>query len=258
MHSHRAALSALALTFAAAPAWAGTTTIAKPAESEKADLVIIGEKIERSLPRTVSVVNHDLCFDLDATPAPDGAGRLLKLNNCYEKSEQAFTLDQGVLYVGYERDMQIVPDIRSDWKGCMERWLTSKLRSYRLAVCNDDGPVGLFANFYDPNRAVLHSNTPVSGDVLSAGRPLLGASITDAHPPRAIWSYVSDKHAFRLDGTNLCITPPYGDLTINVPLSLDDCDKPMMSLAGEAGPTDGRARVHLEQRAPQGKQYYLP
>ncbi len=258
MSLNRAALPALALLFATSPAFAlAAAKTEKPAVESK-DVMVIGEKIERTLPRTVSIVNHDLCFDLDATPAPDGAGRLLKLNNCWGAEEQAFTLDQGVLYVGYNRDLQIVPDIRSDWKGCMERWLDSKLRSYRLAVCNDDGPIGLSANFYDPNHAVLHSNTPASGDVISAGRPLLAAPITEENPARAVWTYVSDKRTFRLDDTNLCITPPYGDLTIGVPLSLDDCDKPMMSIAGETGPTDGRAEIRLETRAPQGKQYWLP
>jgi hypothetical protein len=258
MHSHRAALSALTLLLAASPAWSATKANTQPVEAAQGDLVVLGEKGERTLPRTVSIVNNGLCFDLDATPAPDGAGRLLKLNNCYEKSEQAFTLDQGVLYVGYDRDMQIVPDIRSDWKGCMERWLTSKLRSYRLAVCNDDGPVGLSANFYDPNRALLHNNTPASGEAIGAGRPLLGAEITDKNPARALWSYSVEKRTFRLDGTNLCITPPFGDRTIDAPLSLDDCDRPMMSIDGTAGPTDGRAAANVEARTPTGKAYWLP
>ena len=97
-----------------------------------------------------------------------------------------------------------------------------------------------------------------AGDAVVAGRPLLVAPVTAERPAKAMWEYVPGKRVLRASGTNLCITPPLGDMTDGAPLSLDDCDTPMMNLAGAAGPTDGRATISLETRTPKGRVYYFP
>lgn len=223
------------------------------------DMVVPGVRIETSLPRITSIVaGGKLCYDADGG-LPDAAevGERLKLSTCYGIEGQAFLLENGVLYVGYDKRAQVVVDSKPDWIGCLPRTLSSKLRNYVLAACTaEDGKTGLDANFYDPQRAVLNGYGPP--DAVVAGRPLLVAPVTAERPARQMWEYVPGKKVLRASGTTLCITPPLGDMTERAPLSLDDCDAPMMDLSGAAGPTDGRATVSFEQRTPKGREYYFP
>jgi hypothetical protein len=223
------------------------------------DIRVPGVRIETSIPRISSIIaGGKLCYDSDGgVPNADQVGERLKLSSCYGMEGQAFLLENGVLYVGYDKRAQVVVDSKPEWIGCLPRTLSSKLRSYVLAACTaEDGKTGLDANFYDPQHAVLNGYGPP--DALVAGRPLLVAPVTAERPAREMWEYVPGKKILRASGTNLCITPPLGDMTERAPLSLDDCDTPMMDVGGAAGLTDGRATVSFEQRTPKGREWYTP
>lgn len=247
------AAALLLLTFA------GEASARSAITGAEEDTVVPGVRIESSLPGITSIIaGGKFCYDADGgLPREDQEGQRLKIATCYGSEDQAFRLENGVLYVGYGKAAQVVVDTKPEWIGCLPRTLSSQLRDYVLAACTaEDGKIGLEANFYDPQRAVL--NGYGAPDAIVAGRPLLVAPITATRPAQAMWEYVPGKKVFRASGTNLCITPPYGDMTERAPLSLDDCDTPMMDLAGAAGPTDGRAAVKLEQRTPKGRAYYFP
>jgi hypothetical protein len=222
-------------------------------------IVVRGGEAQASWPKLVTVrVGENGCYDSDGgLPEADEEGRRLKIHDCNGTDAQAFLLEYGVLYVGYGKAAQVVPDIKPDWIGCLERTLSSKIRSYRFATCSGmEHPVGVEANLYDPNNAILRSHTPEKEDVLTEGRPLLVAPITEKNPARIAWEFLPKRQLVRAIGTNLCITPPPGDSTSDAPLVLDSCDKPMVGEAGRPGPNDGRARISLRERSAQGGQYW--
>jgi hypothetical protein len=249
--------AAVALLFAFVGEAGARSVIARTEE----ETIVPGVRIETSLPRISSIVaGGKLCYDTDGG-LPDAAeeGRRLKLWACDGSPGQAFFLENGVLYVGYDKTAQVTADIKPEWVGCLPRTLSSKLRTYSLAACTaDDDKTGLDANFYDPQHAVLNGFGPRGSDALAAGRPLLVAPVTAANPAREMWEFVPGKKLLRAAGTNLCITPPWADMTEGAPLGLDDCDTPMMDVAGAVGPSDGRANVRFEQRTPKGRTYYFP
>jgi hypothetical protein len=223
------------------------------------DINVPGVRIESSVPRINSIIaGGKMCFDSDGgLPNVEQDGQRLKLAICDGFEGQAFQLENGVLYVGYNKRAQVVVDTKPEWIGCLPRTLSSKLRNYVLAACTaEDGKIGLEGNFYDPQRAVL--NGYGGPDAAVAGRPLLVAPITAERPAQALWEYVPGKKVLRVSGTNLCITPPLGDRTEGAPLSLDDCDAPMMDVGGAAGPTDGRATISFAPRTAKGREYYFP
>lgn len=261
MHSTLAPLVRSAATAALLFTLVGEASARSVATPTQEDTIVPGVRIETSLPRINSIVaGGKLCFDTDGG-LPDAAeeGRRLKLWACDSSQGQAFLLENGVLYVGYDKAVQVVADIKPEWIGCLPRTLSSKLRTYFLAACTaEDEKSGLEANFYDPQHAILNGFGPRGSDALVAGRPLLVAPVTAAAPAREMWEYVPGKKVLRASGTNLCITPPLSDMTEGAPLSLDDCDTPMMDATGVAGPTDGRAAVRFEKRTPKGKEYYFP
>lgn len=252
-----AATAALFFTFVSEASARSVSTSPRTEE----DTIVPGVRVETSSPRISSIVaGGKLCYDADGG-LPDQAeeGRRLKLWSCDGSSGQAFLLDAGVLYVGYDKTVQVTADIKPEWVGCLPRTLSSKLRNYILAACTaEDEKTGLDANFYDPQHAVLNGFGPRNSDALAAGRPLLVAPVTAERPAQAMWEYVPETKLLRATGTNLCITPPLADMTEGAPLGLDDCDTPMMQTAGAAGPTDGRAAIRFQQRTPKGKEYYLP
>lgn len=237
---------------------AGARSVIAPTEE---DTVVPGVRIETSLPGISSIIARGkLCYDADGgLPNETQEGERLKLSTCYGLEGQAFLLENGVLYVGYDKRAQVVADIKPEWVGCRPRMLSTKLRNYVLSACtSEDDTSRLEANFYDPQRAILNGWGPRNSDALAAGMPLLVAPITAERPAKAMWEYVPGKKVLRATGANLCITPPLGDVAERAPLSLDDCDTPMMDVAGAPGPTDGRAIVGFEQRTPKGREYYVP
>jgi hypothetical protein len=255
MHAPLSAIAALTLFITPASAAAPVDQADAPSDG----LVVVGGETRASWRTMTSVrVGQDGCYDTDGgLPDASEEGRRLKVWECDGSAAQSFLLENGVLYVGYDKTVQVVPDIKPDWSGCLERTLRSQIRFYRIATCSGTPhATGVEANLYDPANAILRSHTPTKEDVLTEGRPLLVAPITDKGPARIAWEFLPRRQLIRAIGTNLCITPPPGDVSPGAPLFLDSCDKPMVNEAGRAGDNDGRARITFRARSAQGSQYW--
>ncbi len=254
----RAPLAVIAaLSIVIAPATAAAQ--AGQGGASEQELVVVGEEAQASWRAMMTLrVGEDGCYDTDGgLPEAQEDGRRLKVWGCNGTSAQSFLLENGVLYAGYDKTAQVVPDIKPDWTGCHERTLRSQVRFYRFSTCTGTAhATGVEANLYDPANAILRSHTPAGEDVLTEGRPLLVAPITDKSPARAVWEFLPKRQLIRAIGANLCITPPPGDSTLGAPLVLDNCDNPMVGEAGRPGDNDGRARISFRARSAQGGQFW--
>ncbi len=237
----------------AAPARAAELAVGAAAGQEDPGAVVVEGK--RGAARTGVpsgpmnvVLGGWFCLD-SAGGLPDPAdpiGRLLVLWPCEGADRQAVSLDKGVLYVGRARAAQVVLDPKPNWQGCHDRTNRSGKRFYTIGTCA--GAAEAFeGDVRDPAAAVIRAHLPGAQDYPSRGRLLTVRQISASLPEQAIWEFDAGRNMLRVAGTSLCLTPPFDDRTAGAPLTLDDCDQPMMAPSGQAAASDGRARVSLRR-----------
>jgi hypothetical protein len=224
-----------------APAPVAPTPVSAPAAPSEAG------RASWEGPRHVSFGVAQCLDSAGGLPWIGDPGRVLQLWDCHGGENQKLVLDKGVLWIGPNRLAQVIPVELGPWGECLSFAHRSLMRSYTLKACRAEarGPGGLSVDLSQPEAASIAVSYPRGGRGPFAGTPVIVRAVAWNDPPRPVWEHVEATGQIRLRGSNLCLSPPLGDLNSGAPLYLDDCAMPIASVDGRSGPRDGRDRTQI-------------
>lgn len=172
---------------------------------------------------------------LPSTPDPV---RLLALWDCWGGENQRFELVGGVLFVGKQRAVQVVPALGDYWPGCVHFDIPPRAKAYSVELCTGQHrKTPVQSNFLarTGTQIEMQVTLPRQGRSIVRGAPLMVTNVDWRNAAKPIWQYDEATHQLRAIGTDLCLTAPPAGAEVGAPLYLDTC----------ALPADQRARSRL-------------
>jgi hypothetical protein len=159
-------------------------------------------------------------------------GRPLVLTSCTVGAAPISLVD-GVLYIGEGRTHQIVP-IAAPVSGCRLVDVLSQVRRTLIGVCQraDADPSLFEEDLAAPGWGRITGQSNAPGPAFSAGVVLMATPIAPDGPAIPAWSFAPATGQIGLLGSDLCMTPPPGDVSLGAPVMLRPCDQGVKGAQG--------------------------
>lgn len=152
--------------------------------------------------------------------------RLLALWDCWGGENQRFELVGGVLFVGKQRAVQVVPAKGDYWPGCAHFEIPPRAKAYSVELCTGQHrktPVQSQFLARGGTQIEMQVTLPRQSQSIARGAPLLVTNVDWRNAAKPSWQYDEATHQLRAIGTDLCLTAPPAGAEVGAPLYLETC-----------------------------------